>query len=60
MNESKGLYADMVFINGKVITVDDKNSVASTVAVKNGIIQRVGNEEVVRETIGDLTKVIDL
>ena len=60
MNQSKGLYADTVFINGKVITVDDKNSVASAVAVKNGLIQRVGNDEVVRETIGDLTKVIDL
>ena len=60
MNESKDLYADTVFINGKVITVDDKNSVAFAVAVKNGRIQRVGNDEIVKETIGDKTKVIDL
>jgi predicted amidohydrolase YtcJ len=60
MNESKGLYADTVFINGKVITVDDKNSVAFAVAVKNGLVQRVGTDEVVRETIGAKTKVIDL
>ncbi|MFA9437922.1 MAG: amidohydrolase, partial [Candidatus Bathyarchaeota archaeon] len=60
MNQSKGLYADTVFINGKVITVDDKNSVAFAVAVKNGLIQRVGNDEVVRETIGNKTKVINL
>ena len=60
MNQSKDLYADTVFINGKVITVDDKNSVAFAVAVKNGRIQRVGNDEIVKETIGDKTKVIDL
>jgi len=60
MNQSKGLYADTVFINSKVITVDDKNSVAFAVAVKNGLIQRVGNDEVIRETIGDKTKVINL
>ena len=44
MNDSKDQYADTVFINGKVITVDEKNSIANAVAVKNGLIQRVGNE----------------
>ena len=53
MNESKDLYADTVFINGKVITVDDKNSVAFAVAVKNGRIQRVGNDEIVKEILGE-------
>jgi predicted amidohydrolase YtcJ len=60
MKESKGLYADTVFINGKVITVDNKNPIASAVAVKNGLIQVVGTDEAVKKAIGDGTKILNL
>ncbi len=55
-----GFYADTVFVNGKVITVDEGDSVAGAVAVKNGLIQLVGSDEAVKKTIGEQTKVFDL
>lgn len=49
--------ADLVFINGKVITVDDKDTVAAGVAVVGNKIAAVGNVSAWR---GPKTKVIDL
>ena len=54
------LCADMVFLNGNVITVDEENSLAEAVSVKNGRILRVGSNEYVKETIGSKTAVHDL
>lgn len=55
-----GLEADTVFINGQVLTVDEDNSIASAVAVKDNKIIRVGSDDHVKEVIGENTKVIDL
>jgi len=52
--------ADMVLLNGKVITVDPADTIAQAVAVKDGLIQAVGNDEVIRALVGEKTKVIDL
>jgi predicted amidohydrolase YtcJ len=54
------LGADIILHNGKVITVDDRDSIAEAVVVKYGRIAWVGsNEEVKRFQVKD-TKVIDL
>ena len=37
--------ADLIIVNGKVVTVDIDDSVAETVAVKEGVIVKVGSEE---------------
>jgi len=52
--------ADMVLINGKVITVDQADTIAQAVAVKDGLIQAVGSDEAIRALVGEKTKVVDL
>jgi predicted amidohydrolase YtcJ len=54
------LCADLVFLNGKVITIDSINSLVEAVSVKNGRILRVGSNDYVKETIGSKTSVHDL
>lgn len=51
---------DMVLSGGKVITVDDNFSLASAVAVANGLIAAVGSDDEIKEFIGPETEVIDL
>ncbi len=52
--------ADQVWTNGVIFTVDDKNSFAEAVAVKDGVIIYVGSAEDALPYIGDQTKVVDL
>lgn len=52
--------ADIVFLNGKVITVDANNSIAEAVAVKNGFIVKIGSNSVVQEFVQNGAEVIDL
>ena len=51
---------DLVFRNGKVITVDKDFSIAEAVAVKDGRILWVGSDKEVWELVGPETKVVDL
>ena len=51
--------ADMVVINAKVITVDDKNSGAEAFAIKGDKFIAVGSTEEIKKYIGEKTKVID-
>lgn len=60
MKIPEDLCADLVFINGKVITVDEHNSVVEGVAVKDGKIMRVGDAQDVLEVAGERTRIIDL
>jgi predicted amidohydrolase YtcJ len=53
-------HADMVLLNGKVITVDKAFSVKQAVAVRNGKIVSVGTTGTVKRLVGPNTKVIDL
>ncbi len=53
-------YADLVFQNGAVYTVDAARSWAQAVAVKDGRIAAVGTDGAVRELVGPGTEVIDL
>ena len=55
-----GERADIVFLNGKVVTVDASDRIAEAVAVRDGKIVRVGSNSKVKELVREGTKVIDL
>ena len=52
--------ADLVLVNGKVITVDPRDAVAEAVAITNGRIVAVGTTAEIRGRAGAATQVIDL
>ncbi|MCD6553174.1 MAG: amidohydrolase [Anaerolineae bacterium] len=52
--------ADLVLLNGKVITVDAADTIAQAVAIKNGCIQAVGSDEAIRALVGPETETVDL
>ena len=52
--------ADTVLLNGTVITVDARDSIAEAVAITNGKIVFVGSTAEARSRVGDKTQVIDL
>jgi predicted amidohydrolase YtcJ len=54
------LKADIVLLNGKVITVDPDNSIDEAVAIRGNLIVGVGKSEEIKTLIGVKTKVIDL
>lgn len=54
------LGADLVLINGKIITVDQEDSIAEAVAVKYKRIAKVGSNEEIKALIKPGTEVIDL
>jgi len=56
----ESLVADLVLLNGNVITVDKKESLAQAVAVKGDRIIHVGKDREVRGLVGKSTCFIDL
>ncbi len=52
--------ADVVFVNGKIATMDAKGTFASAVAVKDGRILSVGSNRGIRKLSGPGTRVVDL
>ena len=52
--------ADKVFLNGKIITVNDQQPKAQVVAVKNGLITYVGDLRGAKPLMGENTQKIDL
>ncbi|PKG25288.1 amidohydrolase [Niallia nealsonii] len=52
--------ADVVFINGEVITVDQHFSITEAVAILDHKIMAVGKNEEIKKYIGGETKIIDL
>ena len=52
--------ADTVLLNGTVITVDPRDSIAEAVAIADGKIVFVGSTADARSRVGDKTQVIDL
>jgi predicted amidohydrolase YtcJ len=52
--------ADLVLKNGKVYTVNPASSIVQAVAVKDGLIQAVGDDQTIAGMTGDKTEVIDL
>lgn len=55
-----GLYADLVLLNGRIVTVDAEGSVAEAVAVRGSRIEAVGSDEALSMYIGEETVVMDL
>ncbi len=53
-------YADTVLYNGKVVTVDEKFSIAQAIAVRDGKVLKVGRNEAIRALAGPKTRKIDL
>ena len=51
--------ADLVVVNGKVVTLDSGSTVAQAVAVRGGKFAAVGTNEQVRALAGPQTRVID-
>ena len=51
---------DTILINGKILTVDAKDSVAQAVAIGNGRILAVGSTADIQRRAGAATRVIDL
>jgi predicted amidohydrolase YtcJ len=60
MEEWMDLPADVVFLNGKVVTLDPQDRIASSVAVKGGHILAVGSDEEIRKLAGRGTRCVDL
>jgi predicted amidohydrolase YtcJ len=52
--------ADIVLLNGAVLTVDRSDSVAQAVAISSGTIVAVGTTADIRKLAGERTEVIDL
>ena len=52
--------ADVVLLNGTVITVDPKDTIAEALAIRGGRIVYVGTTAAARQMAGDSTRVIDL
>jgi len=53
-------FADTIFTNAAVYTVNESNPWAEAVAIQNGVIVYVGENAGANEWIGDQTEVIDL
>ena len=51
--------ADVVVVNGKVITVDAASTIAEAVAIRDGRFVAVGASADIRRLVGDGTRVID-
>jgi len=52
--------ADLVLMNGKIVTVDDKRPEAQALAVRGDIIVAVGSNEDIKPYLNQATKVIEL
>lgn len=52
--------ADLVLLNGKIVTVEDEQPEVRALAARGGLIVRVGSDEEVRPFVGPETRVIDL
>jgi predicted amidohydrolase YtcJ len=54
------LGADLVLLNGKIVTVDPSETIAEAVAVKDGRFLKVGSSDEIKRLAGSRTKIIDL
>ncbi len=53
-------FADMILMNGKVLTVDADDRIVEAVAVKDGVIQAAGSYDELKQLVGSSTKQVDL
>src|SRR3954451_84497 len=55
-----GQNADLILINGKIVTADENNTVAQAIAIQNGRILAVGSNGDVRGLGGPHSRIVDL
>jgi predicted amidohydrolase YtcJ len=55
-----GMVADTILVNGNIVTMDAKRTSAKALAIKDGKILLVGDDQAVRNLAGDITRVFDL
>jgi predicted amidohydrolase YtcJ len=60
MISAAGLAADIILVNGKIVTVDDRFTIAQAVAIQGQRIVAVGGSGEIRKLAGGGTRVIDL
>jgi len=53
-------HADLIFLNGDIITVNESNPAAEALAVKDGKIMAVGREDQVLQSRGPETELVGL
>ena len=54
------VYADLVMLNGKIVTIDDANPRVDALAVKGDTVLALGTVDEINALIGDETEVIDV
>lgn len=59
-SKDKIIYADSIYINADIVTLDDAKPSAQALAVKQGVILAVGSKKEVLAHQDSMTKVIDL
>jgi predicted amidohydrolase YtcJ len=52
--------ADVIYCNGKIITVDARDRILQAVAIKNGKILQLGNNQQIRTLAGPGCRIVDL
>jgi predicted amidohydrolase YtcJ len=55
-----GSTADTILVNGNIVTIDANRTTAQALAVKDGSILFVGDDQTVRDLAGDSSQIIDL
>jgi predicted amidohydrolase YtcJ len=55
-----GQYADSILVNGHIATMDPNRTIATALAIKDGKILFVGDDQTVRNLADESTQVIDL
>jgi hypothetical protein len=60
MEKISELSADLVLVNGKVVTIDSEDSIVEAIAVKNGLITATGTTKEIMRLVGPKTRVVDL
>ena len=51
---------DLILIEGKIVTVDDEDSLVEAVAIKNGKIVATGTSDEISNLAGSKTRIVDL
>ncbi len=54
------MHADLIFFNGKIVTMDAAGAIASAVAVQGDRFIRAGSDAEIQALAGDRTNAIDL
>jgi predicted amidohydrolase YtcJ len=53
-------FADLAIVNGKIVTVDSRFSIAEAVAVRDGRIVAVGTNNEIKKFTGENTRILDI